>query len=161
MLGACSSIYDKWLLQYAGFHPATMQAWFTVYLVPVMIPLALSWYRSRIRTKVGAAGSGLQPNDASNPNGAETSTPSGTASAFQWRRSILFVSPLLIAADWFYFVALSDPDAMISVVSVIRRCSVMVALAFAARTLSEKNLRAKLSCVAIILVGVAMLTIFR
>lgn len=129
LLGALSSIYDKWLLQYALFRPVTLQAWFTVYLVPVMIPLAIWWYRNE-----------------------RAATP------FQWRRSIAMVSPLLIVADLFYFVALSDPESMVSVVSVIRRCSVVVALLFAARALSEANFRAKLGCVAVILVGVALLT---
>lgn len=129
LLGALSSIYDKWLLHYAQFSPVTLQAWFTLYLVPVMIPLAIWWYRNE---------------RVENP--------------FRWRRSIALVSPLLIVADWFYFVALSDPEAMVSVVSVIRRCSVVVALLFAARALSEANFRAKLGCVAVILVGVALLT---
>ncbi|MEO1524044.1 MAG: EamA family transporter [Planctomycetota bacterium] len=129
LLGACSSIYDKWLLQSAKLDPTTLQAWFTVYLVPVMVPLAVRWYH-RDRSK--------QP--------------------FRWRRSIALISPLLIAADWFYFSALADPEAMISVVSVVRRSSVAIALVFGARALQEANLRAKSVCVGIILVGVALLT---
>ncbi|KAA5541036.1 DMT family transporter [Roseiconus nitratireducens] len=129
LLGACSSIYDKWLLQYAGFAPVTMQAWFTVYLVPVMMPLAFRWYRQE-REHI----------------------------PFRWRWSIAVISPLLITADWFYFVALSDPQAMISIVSVLRRCSVVIALVFGARALSEANFRAKAVCVAVILVGVLLLT---
>jgi len=129
LLGACSSIYDKWLLQYARFDPTTMQAWFTIYLVPVMMPLAFRWYVSE-----------------------------RDEHPFDWRWSIAVISPLLILADWFYFVALSDPQAMISVVSVLRRCSVVIALAFGARALSESNFRAKLLCVGLILLGVLLLT---
>ncbi|MEM6364601.1 MAG: EamA family transporter [Planctomycetota bacterium] len=144
LLGACSSIYDKWLLQHAGFQPVTLQAWFTIYLVPVMVPLAGWWYRHDrprrdatidIETRTGKRG---QP--------------------FHWRWSIAVVSPLLIVADWFYFVALSDPSAMVSVVSVVRRCSVVIALVFGAKALDESNFRAKAICVAVILVGVLMLT---
>ena len=129
LLGACSSIYDKWLMQNAGFEATTLQAWFTIYLVPVMLPMAFRWY---------LAGDQRQQ--------------------FQWRPSIVLISPLLIAADWFYFVALSDSEAMISVVSVVRRCSVMIALVFGAKALSEKNFKAKAKCVGIILAGVILLT---
>ena len=142
LLGACSSIYDKWLLQFAGFAPVTMQAWFTIYLVPVMVPLAVWWYR--------------YDSPSSRRNGAHA--PRSVGQPFHWRWSLAAVSPLLIMADWFYFVALSDPEAMISVVSVVRRCSVVIALAFGARALSESNFRAKSACVALILVGVVLLT---
>lgn len=138
LLGACSSIYDKWLLQYAGFEPVTMQAWFTLYLVPVMVPLATWWYR----------------NDRSDL----ASHKDIKVARFQWRWSIALVSPLLIVADWFYFVALTDPQSMISVVSVVRRCSVVIALAFGAKALDEVNFRAKAACVGMILMGVLMLT---
>ena len=77
---------------------------------------------------------------------------------FQWRWSIALVSPLLILADWFYFVALSDPEALVSVVSVVRRSSVVIALGFGAKALSEANFRAKSACVAVILLGVVLLT---
>ncbi|TWU05038.1 DMT family transporter [Stieleria varia] len=130
LLGAISSIYDKWLLQSAMIRPATVQAWFTVYLVPVMLPMAVRWY-FRDRPK----------------------------HPFQWRRTILWISPLLLAADFAYFTALSDPDAMIAIVSTLRRSSVVIALAFGARALREVNFRAKAVCVAMILAGVALLTI--
>ncbi|MCO8123870.1 DMT family transporter [Stieleria sp. TO1_6] len=135
LLGACCSIYDKWLLQYAAFPPVTLQAWFTLYLVPVMLPLACWWYWNDSPQRLGRHGQN-----------------------FQWRHSIALVSPLLIVADLFYFDALSDPDAMISIVSVLRRCSVVIALGFGAKALSEANFRAKAACVAVILVGVVLLT---
>lgn len=140
LLGSCSSIYDKWLLQYARFDPVTMQAWFTIYLVPVMIPLAVWWYRFD------------SPGSYSVRTGVRETQP------FRWRWSIAIVSPLLITADWFYFVALSDPEAMVSIVSVVRRSSVVIALGFGARALSEVNFRAKLACVGLILAGVVLLT---
>ncbi|WP_236621134.1 EamA family transporter [Rhodopirellula sallentina] len=49
VLGALSAIYDKLLLQEFGYRPATVQAWFSVYLVPVMTPLALRWYAEQAR----------------------------------------------------------------------------------------------------------------
>ncbi|MCA9140305.1 MAG: DMT family transporter [Planctomycetales bacterium] len=165
ILGALSSIYDKWLLQDAGFDPVTMQAWFTVYLVPVMVPLAVWWYRFDSPRSVVMA----QPPEIRSPPVEVANQTAGQVTGqmvdrsidiqrFHWRWSIAVVSPLLIMADWFYFVALADPDAMVSVVSVLRRCSVVIALAFGAKALSESNFRAKLTCVGLILLGVVLLT---
>ena len=46
-------------------------------------------------------------------------------------------------ADFVYFYALTDPDAMISVVSMVRRGSVLVSFAIGALIFKEKNLRSK------------------
>ncbi|WP_233148323.1 EamA family transporter [Rhodopirellula sp. MGV] len=151
LLGSCSSIYDKWLLQ--RLEPITLQAWFTVYLVPVMMPMAIWWYRVNSHRANSYGGS----RDRAGQRG-EVLAAEGAKAIFQWRNSIALVSPLLIAADAFYFIALSDPEAMVSVVSVIRRSSVVVALAFGASALSEANFRSKALCVGLILIGVVVLT---
>lgn len=171
LLGALSSIYDKWLLQYAMLDPGTMQAWFTVYLVPVMVPLAVWWYRNDRppprnhapgETGTPPSSSLGQPNVSLPSEGADMESDASGGnrggSRFHWRWSIACVSPLLILADRFYFIALANPEAMVSVVSVVRRTSVVIALAFGARALSEANFRAKVTCVALILVGVVLLT---
>lgn len=132
MLGALSSIYDKVLLQQIGIPPGTLQAWFTIYLVPVMFPLAIRWYR-RERHR----------------------------DPFTLRPAVLWISPLLLAADLVYFAALADPQALVSVVSTVRRCSVVVPFAFGIRALRETNLRPKAVCVTTILVGVFLLTWLR
>ena len=43
LLGAASAIYDKVLLQTLGLRVATLQFWFSVYLVVVMSPFVLGW----------------------------------------------------------------------------------------------------------------------
>lgn len=128
ILGGISSIYDKLLLQQVGISPGTLQAWFTLYLVPVMMPLAWRWYR---RERV------------TNP--------------FGFRAAVLAISPLLLAADLFYFSAVADPDALISVISTVRRCSVIVAFAISVQALGEGNARPKAVCITAILVGVLLL----
>lgn len=132
VLGAISSIYDKILLQNCGFSVGTLQCWFTIYLVPVMVPLALRWYRQERET-----------------------TP------FQLRLAVVGISPLLLAADLVYFSAVADPEALISVISTVRRCSVIVAFAFGIRALQEANFRPKAICITAILLGVALLTVPR
>jgi bacterial/archaeal transporter family protein len=129
LLGALSSIYDKLLLQNMAIEPATVQAWFTIYLVPVMLPLALRWFR-RDREQV----------------------------PFQFRRSIFWISPLLLVADFLYFTALAEPDALVSIVSTVRRCSVLIPFLFGIRALGEANFRSKAVCVVTMLIGVGLLT---
>lgn len=130
ILGALSSIYDKILLQDFALPVGTLQAWFTIYLVPVMMPLAFRWYRRERET---------------NP--------------FDFRLAVLGISPLLLAADLVYFSAVAHPEALISVISTVRRCSVIVAFAFGVRALREGNVRPKAICITAILIGVALLTL--
>ncbi len=129
--GAVSSIYDKYLLQTVGIPVATLQAWFTLYLVPAMVPCFLWWFRMDRRRM-----------------------------PLQWRRSICLISPLLLAADLVYFNAVADSDALISVISTLRRCSVVVAFIYGIGALKERQVAAKAMCIAGILLGVIVLTCF-
>ena len=62
---------------------------------------------------------------------------------FRWDWSIPFISIFLCGADYLYMQALSQPDALIAVVSMIRRGSVLVSFAIGAFILKEKNIRSK------------------
>lgn len=148
LLGSISSIFDKMLLQGMGYSPATVQAWFTVYMVPVMTPLVVFWWVGRRRARK------MQRNEQV---AAPERPPAASGGAeFHWRASIAWISPILLVADLVYFTALADPDALVSVVSTLRRCSVVVALAVGAKRLGEVNLRGKAWCVAGILAGVGL-----
>jgi bacterial/archaeal transporter family protein len=128
LLGSASALYDKYLLQVANFTPATVQAWFSIYLVIVMLPLALRWYaKDRKR----------QP--------------------FEFRWTILAIAIALLAADFLYFTAISLPGAMIAVISPVRRTSVIIPFVFGIVVLSEKNWKRKAMCVALILFGVLLI----
>jgi drug/metabolite transporter (DMT)-like permease len=130
VLGALSGIYDKVLLQSMAMRPTNVQAWFAVYLVVVMLPLFARWYWLERE-----------------------------ANPFQWRWVILSVSPMLLVADMLYFTAVSDPEALIAVISTVRRCSVVIAFAVGIRLFGEANFRGKAVCVAAILVGVLLLSL--
>ncbi|PHQ36959.1 permease [Rhodopirellula bahusiensis] len=173
LLGALSSIYDKYLLQSGGYSPATVQAWFTIYMLPVMTPLALHWWihqRGRDDSTPGVPAEGLSPVDnvekeSQNENWARSIEPEparGTIDArstskFEFHAAVWCISPLLLAADMVYFTAMANPDAMVSVISTLRRCSVVIALVLGASRLGELNLRRKAICVAGILFGAAMI----
>ncbi|MGI9240602.1 MAG: hypothetical protein ACR2RV_07360, partial [Verrucomicrobiales bacterium] len=129
VLGAMSSIYDKFLLQHIGLEATTVQAWFSVYLVVVLAPFYVAWRR------------GLW-----------------THSEFRWRWSIPLIGISLLVADLFYFTAVGDESALISVISPLRRMSVLVTFAGGVWLFHERSfLRYKLVCLCGILLGVALL----
>ena len=136
LLGAISGLYDKYLMAPvesggAGLDKMMVQSWYIVYQCIMMgIMLAVLWWPKRKQT-----------------------TP------FHWDWSIVCVSVFLSAADFVYFYALTQPEAMISIVSMIRRGSVIVSFACAAVFFHEKNLKAKAVALALVILGMICLYI--
>lgn len=127
MLGALSGLYDKHLMR--SLDVMTVQVWFNVYQCFIMVfILLLLWYPRRKKT-----------------------TP------FKWRWSIIFISVFLVLADWIYFYALSFPDSMISIISMIRRSNVLVTFAAGAIFFHEKNLKSKALDLLLVLIGMIFL----
>ena len=127
LLGAASGLYDRYLMQ--RLQPLFVQGWYNLYQLMIMI-VAITVIRTCRRNR-------------------------GTT--FHWSWAIPMISILLTAADMAYFVALSDADAMISVVSMIRRGSVVVSFACGALLFRERNLRAKALDLALIVIGMVFL----
>lgn len=63
----------------------------------------------------------------------------------------------LSAADFVYFYALSLDGAMISIVSMVRRGSVLVSFIFGAMVFREKNLKSKAVDLVLVLIGMIFL----
>lgn len=78
---------------------------------------------------------------------------------FHWSWAIPMISILLTTADMAYLYALSNSAAMIAVVSMIRRSSVLVSFSCGALLFGERNLKAKAIDLALILVGMVFLYI--
>ncbi len=76
---------------------------------------------------------------------------------FIWRWSIPLIGIFLVFADFLYFFALDFPDSLISVISILRRGSVVVVFFFGALMFKEKNIGKKLVLLAGILTGIAIL----
>lgn len=76
---------------------------------------------------------------------------------FRWSWAIPLISIFLSLADFAYFYALSDSEAMISVVSMIRRGSVIISFLCGALLFHERNLKAKAIDLALILIGMLFL----
>ena len=136
LLGAISGLYDKYLMASpqnggVGIDRMIVQSWYNIYQMGIMgTMMFLLWWPTRKRT-----------------------TP------FHWDWAIVFISLFLCAADFVYFYALSLPGAMISIVSMVRRGSVLVSFLFGAVVFHEKNLKAKAFDLALVLLGMIFLYI--
>jgi transporter family protein len=127
ILGAVSGLYDKYLLGRLGLSAAAVQAWFTIYLPVVMLPLAFGWWRRWWPRNV-----------------------------FHWRWSVPLIAACLLVADYVYFDALRDPEALVSVVSSLRRGSTLVAFAGSIWLYREARGTQKLPAVLGILGGIVL-----
>ena len=85
--------------------------------------------------------------------------PKRSEQKFHWSWAIPMISILLTTADMAYLYALSNGAAMIAVVSMIRRSSVLVSFSCGALLFGERNLKAKAIDLALILVGMVFLYI--
>lgn len=127
LTGAASGLYDKHLMR--GLDVMTVQVWFNIYQCAIMAAILLFlWYPTRERT-----------------------TP------FEWRWNIIFISVFLCVADWVYFYALTFPDSMISIVSMVRRSNVLVTFVAGALFFHEKNLKNKAIDLILVLIGMIFL----
>ncbi|MBO4906789.1 MAG: DMT family transporter [Bacteroidaceae bacterium] len=140
MLGAVSGLYDKYLMAPtteggAGINRMAVQSYYNIYqLVLMTIAVTLMRWHQKATTS------------ASQP-----------ATAFHWTWSIPLISLFLSIADFAYFYALSLSGAMISVVSMIRRGSVVVSFFVGAMVFNERNLWAKVIDLALVLLGMLFL----
>lgn len=136
VLGAVSGLYDKFLMASpenggVGLDKLAVQSWYTFYQFFLMLAmLALLWWPLRKET-----------------------TP------FRWDWCIILISIFLSAADFAYFYALGLDGAMISIVSMVRRGSVVVSFLFGAMVFHEKNLKAKVLDLALVLLSMLFLFI--
>ena len=136
LLGAASGLYDKYLMASVqdggvGLNRMVVQSWYNIYQMVLMgIILCTVWFPKR-----------------------RQSTP------FRWDGAIVFISIFLSLADFAYLYALSLPGAMISVVSMVRRGSVIVSFITAVLFFRERNVKAKAIDLLLVLLGMICLYI--
>ena len=122
VLGSCSALYDKHLMQGLGIGPLTVLWWFlggmtVMYAIPAVF----------------------------------------NRSGFRWRWTMPLTGILLAATDACYFNAIAVPDAQISVLSLIRRSSIVLTFFIGGAIFRERGLRRKAVALAAILIGVVLL----
>ena len=128
-LGASSGLYDKFLIQTINLNPQTLQFWFCLYIILILLViLSITWFPFAEKR-----------------------------SAFTFRWTIIAVGVLLQAADYFYFKALQDPEASIMLLSAIKRSQLIITVLIGGLLFKEKNKRKKLLPLAGILIGVFLI----
>ena len=136
LLGAASGLYDKYLMASVqdggvGLNRMVVQSWYNIYQMILMgIILCTILFPKR-----------------------RQSTP------FRWDGAIVFISIFLSLADFAYLYALSLTGAMISVVSMVRRGSVIVSFITAVLFFRERNVKAKAIDLLLVLLGMICLYI--
>jgi drug/metabolite transporter (DMT)-like permease len=133
LLGAFSGLYDKYLLSPVSegglaLNRLTVQSYFNYYQLAIMF--VVIWLERK---------GGKQ------------------SSSFQWRWTIPFISLFICAADLAYFYSLSFDDSMISVVSMVRRGSVIISFLMGAFFFHERNLKSKAVDLVLVLLGLLLL----
>lgn len=130
ILGAVSGLYDKFLIANCGIGPIFVQSWFGIYQFAMMCII-----------------------------GAVIWLPRRKNEPFCWRWTIPLISIFVTLADFCYYHALDSEGAMIAVVAMIRRSSVIVTFLCGALLFGERNLKAKALDLVLILVGMVLLAL--
>ena len=130
--GACCGLYDRHIMH--SLEPMFVQSWYVLYQAILMTITIAILTIFKVKKQ-------------------------GSSDPFHWSWAIPLISLFLSAADVAYLFALSDADAMISVVSMIRRSSVLVSFTCGALLFHERNLKAKAFDLALIFIGAILLYI--
>jgi len=125
--GVASALFDKHILSYMP--PLFVQSWCNWYITALMgIIILLQRLISR-----------------------------GNTVTLRWDWYLVVIAVFITVADYMYFVAVHQPDALLSVISMIRRSSVVVTFIFGAILFNEKNIQSKAMDLLVMLVGMALI----
>ena len=129
--GVASALWDKVILM--DMHPFFVQGWTNIYITALLGVVVLT--RSLAARK----------------------NPSRALQPLRWDWTILLIAVFITGADMLYFFSLHADGALLSVISLIRRSSVIVTFALGAVLFKEKNIAAKSAILALMLAGVVLL----
>jgi len=138
LTGAASALYDKHILGH--LQPMFVQSWTNVYITIVLALLILVQY---LKARKGQASGAIRPADG--------------FQRFRWDWRLVFIAVLITISDAFYFYAVKDEGALLSVISMIRRSSVVITFIFGALLFKENHIKDKAVDLAILLAGLALL----
>lgn len=127
LAGVASALYDKHMI--ADMEPMFIQCWCNFY-VTLMLAACVLFKALRDKEK---------------------------RERFKWDWMLLLIAVFIVGADMLYFYALKQEGAMLSIVSLIRRCSVVVTFVLGAIVFHEKKIKEKSLDLAILLAGMALL----
>ena len=125
--GSASALYDKHILQH--LQPLFVQSWTNIYITVLLAIVILIKYL--------ADREHFQP--------------------FVWDWRIPLIAVLITASDMLYFYSVKDPDALLSVISMIRRSSVLITFLFGALLFKEGHIKDKALDMVLMMAGIALL----
>ena len=125
--GSASALYDKYILQH--LEPLFVQSWTNIYITVLLAVVMLVQYLAD-RQK-------FEP--------------------FHWDWRIPLIAVLITVSDMLYFHSVKDPDALLSVISMIRRSSVLITFLFGALMFKEGHIKDKALDMALMMAGLALL----
>ena len=127
LAGVASALFDKYIMR--QMEPLFVQGWANIYIT---VLLALC-----VLVKGIADGKERE--------------------RFHWDWNLLLIAVLITAADMLYFFSLNADGALLSVISLLRRCSVVVTFVLGAILFKEKKIKEKALDLTILLAGMGFL----
>lgn len=127
--GAASALWDKHII--SGMAPLFIQSWTNVYIAALLLLLI-------------AAGALLR---------GEKPEP------FHFDVMMPLTAVIITASDAFYFYSLSGEGALLSVITLVRRASVIVTFVLGALLFKEHRIRDKAAVLAVLLLGLVLLVL--
>lgn len=151
LTGVASALYDKHIM--ASLEPLFVQSWTNLFitLLLVLCVLVKRTFRSF----------GQRPQDDNKDCHSERSEESRSEESqpFRWDWTLLLVAVLITGADMLYFFSLNQPDALLSVISTVRRTSIIVTFVCGAVFFKEGNIKEKSFNLLLMAAGLALLLI--
>ena len=127
LAGVASALYDKHII--SGMEPLFLQSWGNFYItVLLVICVVVKALHDKEKRE-----------------------------RFKWDWMLVVIAMFITGADMLYFFALKQEGALLSVISLIRRCSVVVTFVVGAMVFKEKKIREKAVDLAILMAGMGLL----
>lgn len=130
LFGVLSALYDKYIM--SQLNQVFLQGWGNFFLTLIFVVAVLL-------------------------NAAVERRKNGSAHRFQWDWTILLIAIFITVSDFLYFYSLACEGSMLSVISMLRRSSVIITFVFGAILFKEQNLRSKALEMVLLLAGMALL----
>lgn len=127
LAGVASALYDKHII--ADMEPLFVQSWGNLYITVLLAACVLV--------------KALRDGEA--------------RERFRWDWMLLVIAVFITGADMLYFFALKQDGALLSVISLIRRCSVVVTFVVGAIVFKENKIKEKSLDLAVLLAGMALM----
>ena len=125
--GVASALWDKHIM--GSMEPPFVQSWCNLY-VTVLLALTVGFFWLKDKER-------FQP--------------------IRWDWNILLIAVFITTADALYFFSLKDSDALLSVISMIRRSCVLVTFIGGAILFKETNIKSKAIALLVLLAGMALI----